>query len=798
MGEQNVGMSGSRQSSKRLAKREAAALSLAGSVLLVVATAALAVTGDLTEPAGTAGCISETGAGPCADGHALNRPHSVAVSPDGKSVYVASRDSNAVVRFNRNTTTGAISQPAGAAGCVSETGAGPCGDGRALHFALSVAVSPDGKNVYVGSDSAVARFNRNTTTGAITQPASSAGCVSQPGYTAEPCADGHGLVGGIYGVAASPDGKSVYAAGDPGVARFNRNTTTGAITQPAGSAGCVNQDGTDSCTDGHGISTSRSVAVSPDGRNIYVASQASSAVARFNRNTATGAISQPAGTAGCVGHMGTFGECAEGRGLNGAASVTVSPDGKSVYAASAGNSNAVARFNRTTTTGAITQPAGTAGCVSNTGSGPCADGRALGGATGVAVSPDGKTVYAAALLSKAVVRLDRNTTTGAITQPAGTAAGCVSETGSGPCVDGRGLDGANSVTVSPGGKSVYVASRGSASLGAVARFNRTPSPFVERAGTHLFLQGNPYRFTGLNIYNANSDGDCWYAMSSGSTLGDSLDAIGSGKEAIRAWFFQSLATSAGQRDWSAFDHTLSVARAHGVKVIATLTNQWGDCEAGGYKTDSWYTGGYKQADPGGTVSYRDWVSEVVTRYRNDPTILAWQLVNEAEVKPSRDASNCSLNAAATLKSFATDVSGLAKSVDPNHLVSLGTMGGGQCGAQSAEYSDVHSVPTIDLCEYHDYEPQAPMPGDQWNGLQVRIDQCNALDKPLFVGETGIIPNDVGGTLQSRADALDAKLQAQFSAGIVGDLEWAWSALGSTLGDYDVGAGDPVLGVLGAY
>ncbi len=78
----------------------------------------------------------------------------------------------------------------------------------------------------------------------------------------------------------------------------------------------------------------------------------------------------------------------------------------------------------------------------------------------------------------------------------------------------------------------------------------------------------------------------------------------------------------------------------------------------------------------------------------------------------------------TEKSFATDVSGLVKSIDSNHLVSLGTMGGGQCGSQSVEYQDLHSVATIDLCEYHDYhQPHDPMPGDQWNGLQVRIDSA---------------------------------------------------------------------------
>ena len=150
MGELSGERSGSRKSLKRLARREVAALSLAGLVLLLATAAALAVTGDLTQPAGTAGCVSETGTGPCADGHGLRYPDSVAVSADGKSVYAASDLSRAVVRFNRNTTTGAITQPAGTAGCISETGAGPCADGHGLNQPLSVAVSADGKSVYVG------------------------------------------------------------------------------------------------------------------------------------------------------------------------------------------------------------------------------------------------------------------------------------------------------------------------------------------------------------------------------------------------------------------------------------------------------------------------------------------------------------------------------------------------------------------------------------------------------------------------------------------------------------------------
>jgi DNA-binding beta-propeller fold protein YncE len=478
MGERSGQGNGSRRSFKRLARREVTAISLAVLALLLATAAALAVTGDLTQPAGTDGCVSETGAGPCADGRALNNASGVAVSPDGKSVYVTSWDGNtagAVARFNRNTTTGAIAQPAGTGGCVSETGAGGCADGHGLKYPTSVAVSPDGKSVYVASgggsgNGAVARLNRNTTTGALTQPAGTAGCVSETG--AGPCADGHALKA-TYGVAVSADGKNVYVASNVdspvnavgAVVRFNRSTTTGAITQPPGTAGCVSETGAGTCADGHALKGVSGVAVSADGKSVYVAAGNSSAVARLNRNPTTGALTQPAGTAGCISETGA-GPCADGHAIS-PSGVAVSGDGKSVYAS---GSNAVARLNRNTTSGAIAQPAGTAGCVSEDGTGgTCADGHALFGTYSVAVSSDGKSVYVASGGSDAVARLNRNTAGGAITQPAGTA-GCVSEDGTGgTCADGHALSLAGAVTVSIDGKSVYVVSGN-----AVARFIRAP------------------------------------------------------------------------------------------------------------------------------------------------------------------------------------------------------------------------------------------------------------------------------------------------------------------------------------
>jgi probable HAF family extracellular repeat protein len=323
--------------------------------------------------------------------------------------------------------------------------------------------------------------------------------------------------------------------------------------------------------------------------------------------------------------------------------------------------------------------------------------------------------------------------------------------------------------------------------------------FVGRCGMKLTADQQSYRPVGINIYNANSRWNCWYDMASGTTLDDSLNAIGSGKNAIRAWFFQDLATTNGQRDWTAFDHTLAVAHAHGVKVIATLGNQWADCEPlAGYKDTAWYSGGYKQSDPGGTVSYRAWVQEVAARYKDDPTVLAWQLMNEPEVLPQKDG-DCGTVPESTayglLAAFASDVSGAVKAVDPNHLISLGTIGSGQCGAQADDFTKLMSIPTLDLCEFHDYNQTDLIPGDQWNGLQTRIDECNTLDKPLLVGELGIIPDQVGGTLADRANVIASKLCAQLSAGAAGMLVWAWDKDGSLLNTYDIGPGDPALGAL---
>jgi DNA-binding beta-propeller fold protein YncE len=324
--------------------------------------------------------------------------------------------------------------------------------------------------------------------GGLAQKAGTAGCIADDntvvGVTA--CTDGVALDGAAE-VTISPDGTSAYVASIDGgtLAIFDRNTATGALTQKVGSAGCIAEDntvaGVTTCTDGKALAGARSVAVSPDGTSVYVASEPpSNAVAIFDRNTSTGALTQKAGTGGCISDDGTAGACADGGPMIGAHSVTISPDGTSLYVASA-ISNAVTVFDRNTTSGALTQKAGTAGCISETGTaGACTDGTALVGAASVTSSPDGSSVYATSPSSSAITIFDRNTTTGSLTQKAGTA-GCISDTGTaGACIDGAALSAARSITVSPDGDSVYVASipliiNTASTSGAVAIFDRNTS-----------------------------------------------------------------------------------------------------------------------------------------------------------------------------------------------------------------------------------------------------------------------------------------------------------------------------------
>jgi DNA-binding beta-propeller fold protein YncE len=187
---------------------------------------------------------------------------------------------------------------------------------------------------------------------------------------------------------------------------FSRNVKDGQITQLAGTAGCISEDGSGGeCTDGKALIVPQGVGLDRSNKNVYVASNGSGAVAAFSRDSATGALTQLAGTAGCVSEDGTGGECAVGSALANAHRVVVAPNNKWVHVTSDAG---VATFSRSKSTGILTQPVGTAGCITETGSGGACDvGTALDGAWGIAATSSKKHFYVAASNSDSVVALKR-------------------------------------------------------------------------------------------------------------------------------------------------------------------------------------------------------------------------------------------------------------------------------------------------------------------------------------------------------------------------------------------------------
>jgi DNA-binding beta-propeller fold protein YncE len=419
--------------------------------------------GTLSQLAGAKGCFVDRSAHPgnCGVARALKGPgpfmgsRAIAVSPDGKNVYVASSKSDAIAIFKRDPRSGALTQPPGTGGCVAVKGGG-CATAVGLDGPNSVAVSPDGKNVYATSraSNAISVFHRNQSTGALVQLPGAAGCTS--GLPVPVCAGGRALVGPDV-VVVSPSGSNVYVGSFFGnaVAVFDRDRASGALTQPGDSSGCI-AEAIAGCTTGIALGAPEGMAISADGASVYVASALSNAVAVLARDRSTGTLTQPGGGTGCIVNSALTG-CTTGVELSGANAVAFNPGGD-VYVTSL-FSNSVTSFGRSST-GGLTQRKGTFGCLVYLRATGCSFGRAMVAPEGLAISPDAANVYVAAFRTGAIDVLERGKKSGTVNQLPGPA-GCLAPRSVPGCTRARALRGVSSIALSPDGRNLYSTSFGS-------------------------------------------------------------------------------------------------------------------------------------------------------------------------------------------------------------------------------------------------------------------------------------------------------------------------------------------------
>lgn len=287
--------------------------------------------------------------------------YAIALSPDGRSLYVAAQNDNSVVVFDRDSSAGTLR--------FRETHRKGQNGVDGLGLAKAVKVTSDGRHVYVlgYGDSAVVVFRRDPSNGGLT--------------LAQVLKEGINGIRGIHGATsldASADGRNVYVISvfSNALTVFARNPETGLLTPVE-----VHTQGTNGID---GLNYAYCVAVSPDDRNVYAVGTNSNAIAVFTRNTATGAL-----TPSEVHTDGIRGV----DGIAGTKSLAVSPDGRYVYVAGR-DDNGLGVFRRNPETGALTfveaHKNGSNGVSGLTWS------------YAVAVSPDSQNVYGAGFRDNAV------------------------------------------------------------------------------------------------------------------------------------------------------------------------------------------------------------------------------------------------------------------------------------------------------------------------------------------------------------------------------------------------------------
>jgi DNA-binding beta-propeller fold protein YncE len=231
-------------------------------------------------------------------------PADIAISPDGSNLYAADTGQDRLVVFKRDSVSGLLEYSTS----YSDEELGI----DLIYDIVNLCMSPDGRNLYVTSNShdSLATFKRDTRTGALTF----VDCIKD--------GDSNGLIDGlddVRGICMSPDGKNVFATGyrDHALVVFRRCMCNGKLAY-------IKTIYSDFIGIDYALLYAHAVTSSPDGENIYVTSW--KGIVEFTRDTFTGELTY---NQSYLRDRDFYDELSDAR------AVVVSPDGTSVFVATA-------------------------------------------------------------------------------------------------------------------------------------------------------------------------------------------------------------------------------------------------------------------------------------------------------------------------------------------------------------------------------------------------------------------------------------------------------------------------------
>ena len=206
----------------------------------------------------------------------------MAISGDGANVYVATRPLQRGRRARARPSTGALAQATDGSGCIVNSPLTGCTTGVQLSGANAVAFSPGG-DVYVTSlfSNSVTSFDR-TSSGGLTQKNGTVGCLVC--LRAVGCSFGRALVA-PEGLASRPTAPtSTWPPSPPARSTSSTRQEVRRGHPDAGPRRLPRPRSVPGCTRARALRGVSSIALSPDGRNLYSTSFGSNAVDIFRRN----------------------------------------------------------------------------------------------------------------------------------------------------------------------------------------------------------------------------------------------------------------------------------------------------------------------------------------------------------------------------------------------------------------------------------------------------------------------------------------------------------------------------------
>jgi len=348
-----------------------------------------------------------------------------------------------------------------------------------------------------------------------------------------------------------------------------------------------------------------------------------------------------------------------------------------------------------------------------------------------------------------------------------------------------------------------------------------PPDFVYTQGTHFMLNGKPFYFAGCNCYDlftygsGSGDPETQY-MDKAAIDAHFKDMQTNGVAVVRLWGFNSgqswhgFEPSLGQynpSEFDEFDYILNSAKNHGIKLIVTLENYW--TAYGGITQRLQWAGANPSPNQGvfftnqqAMNSFNNYLKYFLsrvnhytnTKYVNDSTILAWELMNEPRHQGLGDDVTST-----TLRNWIDTAGKLIRTYDSYHMISAGIEGHGTKygfgGDEGNNFVTIHQSPYIAFCTAH------PYPTEGWANLNIQQTQqlllkwkadCDTVGKPLVIEEF-----NVDQSHGSRPNWWQAIYQTIEQNGIAGDNFW-WYENRQVDGEYGIMTGAPELVVFQAH